>query len=85
VLLADRRAFAGRERVKEPGAAGSTVRMLAWIESTRLDAGADGIMGTRFLMESEKQIANVVISSPDTGVPCHSVLTVLIDRKSQFT
>jgi hypothetical protein len=84
VLLADRRAFAGCERVKEPGAAGSTVRMLAWIESTRLEAGADGTMGTRFLMESEKQIANVVISSLDTGVPCRSELSVSIDRKSQF-
>jgi hypothetical protein len=85
VLLVDPRAFAGRERVKDTGAAGSTVRMLAWIESTRLDAGADGIMGTRFLMKSEKQIANVVISSPDTGVPCRSKLTALIDRKSHFT
>jgi hypothetical protein len=53
--------------------------MLAWIESTRLDAGADGIMGTGFLMKSEKQIANVVISSPDTGVPCRSVLPINID------
>jgi hypothetical protein len=65
--------------VKEPGAAGSTVRMLAWIESTRLDAGADGVMGTRFLMKSEKQIANVVISSPDTGVPCRSLLPSFIE------
>jgi hypothetical protein len=71
--------------VKEPGAAGSTVRMLAWIESTRLDAGADGIMGTSFLMKSEKQITNVVVSSPDTGVPCRSKLPGLIDKKSQFT
>jgi hypothetical protein len=59
--------------------------MLAWIESTRLDAGADGIMGTKFLMKSEKQISNVVISSPDTGVPCRSLLTRSIDQKSQFT
>jgi hypothetical protein len=36
-------------------------------------------MGTGFLMKSEKQIANVVISSPDTGVPCRSVLLFIID------
>lgn len=59
--------------------------MLAWIESTRLDAGADGIMGTKFLMKSKKQIANVVISSPNTGVPCRSDLSWLFDQKSQFT
>ena len=38
--------------------------MLAWIESTRVDAGAEGIMGTKFLRKNKKQIANIVNSMP---------------------